>query len=66
MGIKQAAKLGSVGYALYNALVKIDGKPVQERDRPAKVRIAGIPVFTRDEDGNRTLFGFAWGKRKGA
>lgn len=65
MGITDKAKravgtaTGAVGAAkgVYELAVSVEGKPVLKRDEPASIKIFGIPIFTRDENLNRTWFG---------
>lgn len=51
------ATIGAVK-GVYELAVTVEGKPVRARDEPAAIRILGIPVFVRDENLDRTWFGF--------
>jgi hypothetical protein len=55
--IKQAGVIVSTASAIYAVTVGVDGKPLKEKLKPAKVRILGIPVFERDSQLNRWWFG---------
>ncbi len=61
MGIVKAAKkvagVASSAGAAYELLVKVEGKPVREKGKPAKVLFCGWTVFERDEDGKQHV---AW------
>jgi hypothetical protein len=62
---KRVASAGGAAVTAYSLLVRVEGRPIRERDKPAKVKVAGIPMFERDAELNRYLFGFIpLGKRK--
>lgn len=55
--IKQAGVVVSTVSAIYAVTVGVDGQPLKEKLKPAKVRFLGIPVFERDSQLNRWWFG---------
>ena len=56
--VKKASGLVSTGVALYAVTVNVQGKPLQEPDKPAKVRVFGITLFERTASLEREfLFG---------
>lgn len=62
---KKAAAAGGAAVAAYGILVRVEGRPIRERDKAAKVKVAGIPVFERTPELDRYLFGFIpIGKRR--
>jgi hypothetical protein len=61
---KQVASAGSAAATAWSILVKVEGAPVRKRDEPAAVKVAGLTLFRRYEDGQRVLFGIPLGKRQ--
>lgn len=39
------------------AMVEIEGQPVRDKSAPARVTVAGIPVFVRYENGTQRVLG---------
>lgn len=39
-------------------LVSVDGRPVLDKDKPAKIKIAGLTVFERDAAGKQHVLWF--------
>lgn len=62
---KKLATAGGTAAAAYGILVRVEGHPLRERDKPAKVKVAGIPFFERTETGDRYVLRFIpIGKRR--
>lgn len=56
--VKKAGAAAGGVVAAYKATVTVTGQPVRKRLAPAAITIAGIPVFERDAELERTWFGF--------
>jgi len=55
---KKAGAAAGAAVAAYKATVTVTGRPVARRLEPASITIAGIPVFERNGELDRTWFGF--------
>lgn len=56
--VKQAGVVAGGAVAAYKATVAVTGQPMRKRLEPASITIAGIPVFERNGELDRTWFGF--------
>jgi len=52
---KKAAGLAAGAALLGKLVVQVEGRPVKQRGKPAKVRVLGLPVFERLDDGRQYL-----------
>lgn len=52
---KRIAGIGAGLAGAVSALLKVEGRPVVDKDRPASVTIAGLPFFNRDADGMESI-----------
>lgn len=56
-----AAKIAGTGAALggaFKLVVDVEGRPIKDKDKPARVRFAGLTVFERDESGRQHVLWF--------
>lgn len=63
MGIVDKARTaatgaGLVGSALSALSLSVEGRPIKEKDKPAKVTLLGLPWFERDENGKQYVLWF--------
>lgn len=59
--VKTAEKLAGTAAAAgtaFKLLVSIEGRPVKDKDKPAKVKLAGLTVFERDSEGRQHVLWF--------
>ena len=64
---KQIGGLVGGATAIYQLAFTVDGKPIREPDKPAAIRVFGLPLFERDPSLDRYWFGvIRRGKSKAA
>lgn len=56
-GIKRVGGAAGTVMTVYQLAVQVEGKPIQDRTKPATVRVFGLAIFTRDENLDRRWFG---------
>lgn len=56
--VRRTAGIAGGLIALGSVLVQVDGRPVKEKEKPAKVRVFGLPVFERLESGKQYVLWF--------
>ena len=54
---KAAGGAAALGTA-YKMLVTVEGRPIKDKDKPAKVKLGGLTVFERDESGRQHVLWF--------
>jgi hypothetical protein len=52
---RKVAGAGGAAAAAYALVVRVEGKPIREKDKPATIAIAGLKVFERDAEGRQWL-----------
>jgi hypothetical protein len=55
---RQVAGAASTVGAVISIMASVEGRPIKEKDKPARVKVLGLPVFERLESGKQYVLWF--------